>query len=81
MHDPDVYPQPEAFQPERFLKDGKHDVDARDPHVAAFGFGRRFVPSFCGMPQTRSHTWQDMSRPAFQRQFTIHRRVMCFGSL
>ena len=43
MHDPDVFDDPQEFQPERYLKDGKLDPDVRGPESAAFGFGRRSV--------------------------------------
>ena len=39
--DPDVYPDPDEFQPERFLKDGKLFLGDRDPGAYAFGYGRR----------------------------------------
>ncbi|KAI0712492.1 cytochrome P450 [Earliella scabrosa] len=44
LHDPEAYPEPERFLPERFLKDGKLNPDIRDPATAAFGFGRRICP-------------------------------------
>ncbi|KAI0055352.1 cytochrome P450 [Artomyces pyxidatus] len=40
MHDPAVYPAPDAFQPERF--EGAHPQ--RDPLDICFGFGRRTCP-------------------------------------
>ncbi|EMD40133.1 hypothetical protein CERSUDRAFT_151114 [Gelatoporia subvermispora B] len=45
LHDPVAYPEdPEAFMPERFLKDGEINPEIRDPGVAAFGAGRRTCP-------------------------------------
>ena len=39
LHDPAVYPDPEAFKPERYLA---NDQDGTfDPAKAVFGFGRR----------------------------------------
>nr|VWO95115.1 N/A [Ganoderma boninense] len=43
-HDPERYPEPDRFVPERFLKDGKPDVNAIDPAGVVFGFGRRVCP-------------------------------------
>ncbi|KAH9927187.1 cytochrome P450 [Epithele typhae] len=44
MYDPNVYHHPEAFIPERFLRDGKIDPDVRNPKDYVFGFGRRICP-------------------------------------
>jgi len=43
LHDPDIYPDPEEFKPERFLnKDGSF---RDDPTIAlAFGAGKRICP-------------------------------------
>lgn len=41
MHDPEAYPDPEEFKPERFIKDGVLDPSVRDPNIAVFGYGRR----------------------------------------
>jgi len=40
-----MYPDPMAFNPERFLtKDGILNPAVQDPALAAFGFGRRICP-------------------------------------
>ncbi|EIN05790.1 cytochrome P450 [Punctularia strigosozonata HHB-11173 SS5] len=44
LHDPTVYPDPDAFNPDRFLVDGRLNPSIRDPGCAAFGFGRRICP-------------------------------------
>jgi cytochrome P450 len=43
LHDPEVYPEPDAFKPERFLNS---DGSLRDDPVlaSAFGFGKRVCP-------------------------------------
>lgn len=38
-----MYPEPEKFKPERWLKDGQLNTDIREPDVA-FGGGRRICP-------------------------------------
>ena len=38
-----MYPDPETFNPDRFLKDGKINPDVRDPNTFVFGYGRRYV--------------------------------------
>ena len=43
MHDPDIYEDPEAFRPERFIRNGKLDFSTSpDPAKFVFGFGRRY---------------------------------------
>lgn len=44
LHDPIVYPDPDVFNPDRFLKDGMIDPSGPDSQVAGFGFGRRLCP-------------------------------------
>ncbi|KAF8884167.1 cytochrome P450 [Infundibulicybe gibba] len=45
LHDPDEFPEPDKFRPERYLNtDGSLNMQRRDPSVAAFGFGRRICP-------------------------------------
>lgn len=41
LHNPVVYPNPEIFQPERYIKDGLLNPDAPNPASVVFGFGRR----------------------------------------
>ncbi|KLO17671.1 cytochrome P450 [Schizopora paradoxa] len=42
LHDPDVYPEPMSFKPERYLNsEGKLDYVAIDPARYSFGYGRR----------------------------------------
>ncbi|KAH9937816.1 cytochrome P450 [Epithele typhae] len=43
-HDPRIYPNPDPFSPERFLKDGEIDPTVQDPAAIAFGYGRRVCP-------------------------------------
>ena len=40
--DKHIYPDPETFNPERFLtEDGKIDPSVKDPELMVFGSGRR----------------------------------------
>ena len=41
FRDPDIYPDPEAFNPDRFLKDGKINPLILNPGDRVFGSGRR----------------------------------------
>jgi cytochrome P450 len=38
-----MYPDPEVFNPGRFLKNGNLNKDVCDPKEYAFGFGRRYI--------------------------------------
>ncbi|TFK80093.1 cytochrome P450 [Polyporus arcularius HHB13444] len=44
MHDEKVYPDPERFTPERYLKEGSLDPEVMDPASVVFGMGRRICP-------------------------------------
>ncbi|EMD37285.1 hypothetical protein CERSUDRAFT_94290 [Gelatoporia subvermispora B] len=44
LHDERVYPNPSAFDPDRFMKDGAINAEVPHPETAAFGFGRRICP-------------------------------------
>jgi len=44
-HDPEDYPDPDLFHPDRYLKeDGSINPEVRDPTTIVFGFGRRICP-------------------------------------
>ncbi|KAI0078415.1 cytochrome P450 [Panus rudis PR-1116 ss-1] len=44
LHNPEDYPDPMLFKPERYIKNGQIDPNVRDPSTIAFGFGRRICP-------------------------------------
>ena len=54
MHDPDVYPNPDSFNPDRFLPKEQGGLAEPDPSPTVFGFGRRICP---GMHLAESGLW------------------------
>ncbi|KAF4564028.1 hypothetical protein EYR36_003277 [Pleurotus pulmonarius] len=44
LHDVTLFPEPNKFNPSRFLKDGVIDTQLRDRVMSSFGFGRRICP-------------------------------------
>ncbi|KAI0357528.1 cytochrome P450 [Trametes cingulata] len=44
LHNPEIYPEPWRFSPDRYIRDGKLNPDVPDPASLAFGFGRRICP-------------------------------------
>ncbi|KDN35251.1 hypothetical protein RSAG8_11736, partial [Rhizoctonia solani AG-8 WAC10335] len=54
MHNPEVYPDPEKFVPERFIGENPPPF----PEIYAFGFGRRICP---GMHVAQQSMWLSIS--------------------
>ncbi|KAG9091724.1 hypothetical protein FS749_016327 [Ceratobasidium sp. UAMH 11750] len=54
MHDPDVYPEPDQFKPERYLVENPPP----EPENYAFGFGRRICP---GLHIAQQSMWISVS--------------------
>jgi hypothetical protein len=59
--DEEVYPDPESFKPERFIKSGTLNKDIRDPRDIVFGFGRRcvLIRSIASSFKTHSYSYSD----------------------
>nr|VWO99561.1 Cytochrome P450 monooxygenase CYP52X1 [Ganoderma boninense] len=51
LHNPEVYPNPEVFEPARYIKDGVLNPSAPNPASVVFGFGRRQA---CSAHRTQS---------------------------
>ena len=77
MHDRKVFDNPEEFQPERYIKDGKLNPDVRDPERAAFGFGRRSANTTYSPTYTHSLIFdQYMSWKTPKRQLVIRNCIL-----
>jgi cytochrome P450 len=74
LNDPNVYPEPSVFKPERFLKDGKIDPDVQDSELAVFGYGRRICP---GRRLANAFTW--LSTGYVLASFTVEQAVASDG--
>ena len=72
LHDPELYPEPDVFRPERFVAiDG--GVIENDPRDIAFGFGRRYDGSW-KLVDTLTDLMQDLSRDQGCRRNSVRGR-------
>ncbi|KAK0200298.1 cytochrome P450 [Desarmillaria ectypa] len=76
LHDEITYPEPHAFMPERFMKEGKLNPDIRDPGTVLFGFGRRICPA---RYMARSSIW--IAIVSMLTVFDITKAVDEFGNI
>lgn len=66
--DPQVYTEPDAFVPERYLKDGEYGSNVRDPEKYQFGFGRRCVMATLFRSRgTDIDRYQDLPRTSLRK--------------
>lgn len=43
LRDESLYPDPDTFNPDRFITEGKIDETVQNPRDMFFGFGKRFA--------------------------------------
>ncbi|KAI0086252.1 cytochrome P450 [Irpex rosettiformis] len=44
LHDPEIYPNPDTFDPSRFVSETGEPTDVPNPYNVCFGYGRRICP-------------------------------------
>ncbi|KAI0049074.1 cytochrome P450 [Auriscalpium vulgare] len=70
LHDPDVYPDPWNFKPERFISAEGQPAE-QDPRICCFGFGRRICP---GLNLADATVWASVAMSL--AVFDIRRKVV-----
>jgi cytochrome P450 len=93
LHDPELYPNPEQFMPERYLERSpsgawSNRTDVRDPRDFCFGFGRRICPgvhiaeqSLFAMVATALHTLRIERSKDIHGEEIIPQPDVCSGLL